>query len=62
MTSEYVNKCGQLHRDNGLPAIERTDGSNEWYVNGLRHRDGGLPAITMVNERNEWWVNGTSGN
>ena len=24
---------GKLHRDNGLPAVERADGTKAWYLN-----------------------------
>lgn len=30
---EYRNSYGELHRNNGLPAITRADGSREWWVN-----------------------------
>jgi hypothetical protein len=54
--SWYVN--GELHRDNGLPAIEWANGDKEWYVNGKCHRDGGLPAIIFSNGTKEWYQNG----
>ena len=48
---------GNLHRDDGLPAVEYSDGDREWWVHDKRHRDGGLPAIDCRGHR-EWWVNG----
>lgn len=36
---------GLVHRDNGLPAIVRADGTLEFFENGMRHRANGLPAI-----------------
>ena len=55
---EYKNSIGVLHRRGGLPAIERENGTKEWWVNGKLHRRGGLPAIDCVNGSKEWWVNG----
>ena len=49
----------QLHRGDGLPAIEYSIGPKYWWVNGKRHRDGDLPAIdNNVTGKQEWWVNG----
>jgi hypothetical protein len=48
---------GELHREDGLPAVERADGSKTWYVNGKCHRDGGLPSYEGANGDKEWWVN-----
>lgn len=37
---------GLVHRDHGLPAIERaSDGTLEYFEAGLRHRAGDLPAV-----------------
>jgi hypothetical protein len=52
-------KGKKLHREDG-PAIERTDGTQEWRVNGKRHRLDG-PAVekeTSSGSYQEWWVNG----
>lgn len=55
---------GQPHRDNDLPAIERTNGDKEWWVDGKRHRDNDLPAVIWPYggrcglNRLEWWVHG----
>ena len=54
----WFNKDGKLHREGGLPAVERANGSKEWYVNGRYHREGGLPACEWSNDSKEWWVNG----
>ena len=54
----YRNASGRLHRDGGLPAIERPDGYKAYLVNGLLHRDGGLPAIEYVNGYKVYYVNG----
>ena len=37
-----------------MPAIIHTDGSREWWQNGLRHRDNGLPAIIRANRKQKW--------
>jgi hypothetical protein len=55
-----ANKCwryfvnGDLHRDGG-PAIEYSDGYEEWFLNGMRHRLDG-PALKFSNGDKEWWV------
>lgn len=52
--SEYRNKKGQLHRENG-PAIEYCDGSQIWMQNGQRHREYGPAFIT--NGTTAWYLN-----
>jgi hypothetical protein len=52
----WRNRIGQFHRTNGDPAIERADGSKEWWVNGKQHRTDG-PAVVFSNGDKEWWVN-----
>ena len=54
----YTNRLGQFHREGDLPAIERSSGTKEWWVNGQRHRDGGLPATELGDGDKYWWVNG----
>ena len=51
----YLKNC-QYHREDG-PAIERYDGSKEWYQNGLCHREDG-PAIEWASGAKEWYLNG----
>jgi len=34
----WRNEKGQLHREGGLPAVEWTDGTKRWYLNGVRYR------------------------
>ncbi len=46
---------GELHRVNG-PAIEWTNGTKEWCLNGTLHRTDG-PAIEYHSGRKEWWLN-----
>lgn len=55
---EYRNSYGELHRDNGLPAITRADGTQEWRVNGQPHRDNGLPTYVGADGTLEWCING----
>jgi len=57
-TVRWYNQQGQLHREGGLPAIERADGSKQWHFNGQLHREGGLPAIEFADGGKEWLVNG----
>ena len=45
-----------LHRLDG-PAVERANGSKEWYKDGKRHRLDG-PAVEYVNGDKAWWVDG----
>ena len=52
----YVN--GQLHRDEGLPAVKYADGSKAYWVNGLRHREGGLPAVEWADGTKAYYKNG----
>ena len=46
-----------LHRTDGGPAIERADGTKNWYVDGKLHRLDG-PAIEWDDGSEEWYVNG----
>jgi hypothetical protein len=39
----WLNKVGEIHRNNG-PAIERPDGTKEWWHFGRRRREDG-PAV-----------------
>ena len=55
-TVEYRNNDGLLHREDG-PAIEWTNGTIFWYLNGERHREAG-PAIEFAKGDKEWWING----
>jgi hypothetical protein len=52
----YYNDLNQYHREDG-PAIEYTDGSKWWYLNGQRHREDG-PAIEWDNGTKWWYLNG----
>jgi hypothetical protein len=54
--TEWLNEQGLYHRDDG-PAIEWSDGSREWYVNGKNHRLDG-PAVEWSDGGREWWVDG----
>lgn len=44
----YFDNNGELHSYNDLPAIERTNGTLEWFRHGIRHIDGGKPAIVRT--------------
>jgi len=57
-TKKWYNKEGKLHRDDDLPAIERTDGSQLWYTNGKLNREGDLPAIIEAVGCQLWYKDG----
>ena len=40
----WYNSKNQLHRDNDLPAIIASDGSQSWFQNGEEHRKRDKPA------------------
>jgi len=45
-----------LHRVDG-PAIERADGTKEWWINHKLHREDG-PAVEYECGYKEWWIDG----
>ena len=45
-----------LHREDG-PAIERSTGANEWYIDGKRHREDG-PAAEYFDGFKMWYIDG----
>ena len=47
---------GRRHRLDG-PAVERADGTREWWANGQRHRLDG-PANLLADGSREWWLHG----
>ena len=47
-----------FHRTDG-PAIEWSDGTREWFINGKRHRLDG-PAIECADGKEAWCINGES--
>ena len=54
-----LNEKGEYHCDIG-PAIELSDRSRFWYINGLVHREDG-PAVIVELDGNciqEWWIEG----
>ena len=58
---EYGNRCwknesNQFHRENG-PAIEWSDGTKEWYLDGKLHRTDG-PAVEWFDGDKYWYLNG----
>jgi hypothetical protein len=52
----FYNNQNKLYRTCG-PAIEHTNGTKEWYLNGNLHRIDG-PAIEHTNGTKEWYSNG----
>lgn len=56
-TSWYKDsKMRILHREDG-PAVEWSDGSRQWYLDGQLHREGG-PAVEWPDGSRHWWVEG----
>ncbi len=53
---EYRNSEGEFHRTDG-PAIERVDGTKEWWLNGKRHREDGA-AVEYSSGTKWWYLNG----
>ncbi len=48
---------GKLHRDNDLPAVIYTNGTQMWYQHGKLHRDNDLPAVIYSDGAVEYWIN-----
>jgi hypothetical protein len=57
-TLKWYKKSGFYHRKGDKPAVINTDGTLEWYKNGLLHRDGDKPAVIGSDGLLEWWKNG----
>jgi hypothetical protein len=55
-TTFHYNEKGELHREDG-PAIERVNGTKEWYLNDQRHRVNG-PAFERSDGTKVWFLNG----
>ena len=55
-TSSEIDYSKQLHRVDG-PAIEHSNGTKYWYLNGRCHRVDG-PAIEYSNGTKFWYLNG----
>jgi len=52
----YADKgMTKLHREDG-PAVECTDGTKEWWLNGKCHREDG-PACEWSDGSKSWWLN-----
>ena len=45
-----------LHREDG-PAVEYTNGTKVWYLNGTHHREDG-PAVEYLDGYKEWYIDG----
>jgi len=51
-------KTNDFHRVDG-PAIEYSDGTKRWYLNGLLHRADGGPAVEYPDGyEQQWFLNG----
>ena len=54
--TKHYNKSHRLHCKYG-PAIEHSNGDEEYWVNGKLHRLRG-PAIDSIDGYQEWWIEG----
>ena len=55
-TVRYFDGDGLLHREDG-PAVERSNGTREWWIDGYPHREDG-PAIEWADGYREWYLDG----
>ena len=53
----WYNDKGEFHREGDLPAVEFSNGTKYWVLNGCLHRENG-PAVEHADGRCEWWVDG----
>lgn len=54
--AEWRDQDHDLHRGRDLPARVWRDGSQLWYLCGLKHRDGDLPAVVnKLRGGREWY-------
>lgn len=56
--TKYLNKKGQIHREDDNPALVFENGSKFWYKNGLPHREGDSPATIYRTGSMMWYKNG----
>ena len=54
--SIQIGDLVEHHREDG-PAVERPDGTKEWYLNGEHHREDG-PAVERPDGTKQWLVKG----
>jgi hypothetical protein len=57
MDPKFGVKNGKQHRDNDLPAVIYSSGSQFWFKNGKKHRDNDLPSIIYANGDQYWYKN-----
>jgi len=57
-SGEYHFKDCKLHRDNDLPAVIDSDGTQEWFIDGLLHRDNDQPAAIFSTGNKAWYQHG----
>lgn len=56
-TTRHFRGLGELHRDDGGPAVVWADGTRQWWQEGRMHRTEG-PAVVHDDGTDEWWVRG----
>ena len=52
----WVSETDLRHREDG-PAVEWSNGTKSWWVDGKRHREDG-PAVEYSSGTKEWCING----
>ena len=55
-TIKWYNEKEGYHREDG-PAVEYSNGTKFWYLNGKRHRENG-PALEFADGDKVWYING----
>jgi len=52
----WRNEAELRHRDeDDLPAVEYSDGTKTWWINGKRYRKNGLPAVECHTGTKIWY-------
>lgn len=54
----YRDASGKTHRDNDLPAVMYTEGTQKWFKHGMPHRDNDLPAAMYADGTLQWYSHG----
>jgi hypothetical protein len=55
---QWLDLWGRLHRDKDLPAVVEGNGTEHWFINGVRGRSGDKPAIVRVYGDSMWMYKG----
>lgn len=55
--SNKIISYKRLHRENDLPAVERSNGDKIWYIDGKLHREGNKPVFISVSGYQTYYKN-----